>query len=191
MARGPTIPSGLPWAAHIVVLAAPSLLGRRPANLPIHHAHIASIGQAGGHCPTTPSSPSHYPGPEAIHLDVFPHHARAWVNAWRAVALTALTTVAAAPLLLGRRPSPEEVVQSGIALGVAKLPQNPPNPLRLRMKFMLFNLKEFIKKDSLMLKHIMTVCAPCIINHHPELLCSTSQHKLDLELFEVISVILW
>jgi len=146
MARGPTIPSGLPWAAHIVVLAAPSLLGRRPANLPIHHAHIASIGQAGGHCPTTPSSPSHYPGPEAIHLDVFPHHARAWVNAWRAVALTALTTVAAAPLLLGRRPSPEEVVQSGIALGVAKLPQNPPNPLRLRMKFMLFNLKEFIKK---------------------------------------------
>lgn len=40
-----------------------------------------------------------------------------------------------------------------------------------------------------MLKHIMTVCAPCIINDHPELLCSTSQHELDLELFEVISVI--
>ena len=63
-----------------------------------------------------------------------------------AVALTALTTVVAAPLLLGRRPSPEEVVQSGIASGVAKLPQNPPNPLGLRMKLMVFDPEEIIGK---------------------------------------------
>mmetsp|Transcript_21014 Transcript_21014/g.49950 ORF Transcript_21014/g.49950 Transcript_21014/m.49950 type:complete len:270 (-) Transcript_21014:596-1405(-) len=103
-------------AAQLLVGAAPALLRVRPADLPIHQAHVAVVGQAGNTAAScaagsSAGSTSHHPGPVAVHLHVLPHHARTGVHAGWAVSLAALVLVAAAPLLLLRRPGAEEVVE--------------------------------------------------------------------------------
>mmetsp|Transcript_21016 Transcript_21016/g.49962 ORF Transcript_21016/g.49962 Transcript_21016/m.49962 type:complete len:816 (-) Transcript_21016:20-2467(-) len=108
-------------AAQLLVGAAPALLRVRPADLPIHQAHVAVVGQAGNTAAScaagsSAGSTSHHPGPVAVHLHVLPHHARTGVHAGWAVSLAALVLVAAAPLLLLRRPGAEEVVQRSIAV---------------------------------------------------------------------------
>ena len=56
------------------------------------------------------------PSPVAIHLHVLPHHACTRVHGRRAGALTSPALLRAAPVLLLRRPSAEEVVQRGQAV---------------------------------------------------------------------------
>eukprot|EP00438_Fugacium_kawagutii_P009462 Skav202073 [mRNA] locus=scaffold1138:768014:768620:+ [translate_table: standard] len=114
MAGHYTIASCLSGATNLLVATAPCLLSSRPTDLPIHHTHITGIWKAGWHCTT--SSRSHHPSPEAIHLNVLPCHASARVDTWWVVTLAALAAIVAAPLLLWRRPSAEEVVQGGITV---------------------------------------------------------------------------
>mmetsp|Transcript_41224 Transcript_41224/g.73874 ORF Transcript_41224/g.73874 Transcript_41224/m.73874 type:complete len:243 (+) Transcript_41224:105-833(+) len=98
-------------AAQVLVSAAPSLLPLGPAGVPVVQASVAVIGQANValavHC---------HPGPVAIHLDTLPNHAIARIHRRRAVAFAALALLGAAPMLLRRRPSSEEVVQRSIAV---------------------------------------------------------------------------
>lgn len=106
---------GVPRAAHVVVSAAPGLLGRGPADLPVHLAHAAVIGQAGRDDSATAAGGNHLPDPVAVDLHVLPHHASAGVHGRLGVALAALLPLLAAPLLLRGRPGTMEIAQGRIA----------------------------------------------------------------------------
>mmetsp|Transcript_102425 Transcript_102425/g.142660 ORF Transcript_102425/g.142660 Transcript_102425/m.142660 type:complete len:243 (+) Transcript_102425:313-1041(+) len=103
--------SALNFAAGVLVGAAPALLARRPAGAPVGHAGVAVVRQAG-----VAVAVHGRPRPVAVHLDVLPDHAIPGIDRRRVMALAALSLLGAAPVLLLRGPSPEEVVDGRIAV---------------------------------------------------------------------------